>query len=709
MVNPTGVMQKKLLEVQDLSISYATRSGEVEAVRNVSFTIRSGETLALVGESGCGKTTIAFGIVNFLGQNGLIKNGRILFQGQDLIGRPYPALRRLRGNQLAMVFQDPMQALNPCMRLGRQMAEALITHQGLSQDEAWEKSSAMLRRVYMPDPLDVMNRYPHQISGGQQQRVVIAMAMLNNPVLLIMDEPTTALDVTAQAAILDLIAELRKEYGTGILYITHDLGIVAGLADRMAVMYAGEIVEEGSVNDVFKRPRHPYTRGLMNCVPRLGDCKASTELRPIRGRVPRPSERPEKACLFNERCDFRLDLCTSQRPELRRVGQEVLVRCHRAEDLEKEGSSHSSEALSAEPFEVTPRRWPEKTLLRVDKLKKHYPLESESLLDLILFRRPGSVKAVDDITFEVPQGSILGLVGESGCGKTTLIKTVLGLEPSTAGTIEFDGRNINLPLRKRTLDQTKNLQIVFQNPDATLNPSYSIGRQLSKPLRRFKLFPSQRIKERVEQLLRAVRLPADYYGRLPRQLSGGEKQRVGIARALASEPKMILCDEPVSALDVSVQAAVLKLLLDLQGTFNTTMLFVSHDLSVVRYICDIIAVMYLGRIVEIGPAEAVVRPPYHPYTAALLSAVAVPDPAATRSPIRLSGDVPSAIHPPSGCVFHTRCPWRRQAANSGEICREQIPPRRELGRGHFVACHLNNDHLTALGHDLCMEKENIEE
>lgn len=690
---------KMVLQVDDLSISYATRYREVQAVRNVSFSVPLGKILAIVGESGCGKSTIAYGVVNFLGPNGLIKSGHILFQGKDLVGQDYSVLRRLRGNKIAMVFQDPMQALNPCLRLGKQMAEALISHQGIKRSEAWDRSEDMLGRVHVPDPRKVMMRYPHQISGGQQQRVVIAMAMLNYPALLIMDEPTTALDVTAQAAVLDLISELKDNYDTGIIYITHDLGVVATLADSMAVMYAGELVETGGVKEVFGKPKHPYTRGLMNCVPRLGACKDSMELKPIRGRVPRPKERPQNACVFCPRCEFSAKVCDEQRPGLRAFEQNVKVRCHRVEEIENDWVCFAPGDLGIDTQQDRHGGSLENDLLALRDLKKHYPLDSESIIDFIRFKPGGFVKAVDGISFEVPQRSIFGLVGESGCGKTTLIKTVLGLEPSTEGRLSFDGKDISKPLRKRDLDQIKNLQIVFQNPDATLNPSYSVGKQLGKPLKRFKVVPPSQTRQKVRELLRAVRLPAAYYGRLPRQLSGGEKQRVGIARALATEPKMILCDEPVSALDVSVQAAVMKMLLEVQEAFDTTMLFISHDLSVVRYICDIIAVMYLGRIVEIGSAQAVTGPPYHPYTAALLSAVPVPDPSAERSFVRLSGDVPSAITPPKGCVFHTRCPFRSLVAEEGSVCSKEEPPRVELPNGHYISCHIQKERLCEINLD----------
>ena len=682
-----------VMQVDDLSISYATRDREVQAVRNVSFSVPSGKILGIVGESGCGKSTIAYGMVNFLGPNGLIKNGRILFQGKNLVGQDYSVLRQLRGNKIAMVFQDPMQALNPSLRLGRQLAETLVSHQGIERQEAWDKSEQMLARVHVPDPRKVMMRYPHQISGGQQQRVVIAMAMLNNPALLIMDEPTTALDVTAQAAVLDLIGELKENYDTGIIYITHDLGVVASLADSMAVMYAGELVETGDVTAVFKDPKHPYTRGLMNCVPRLGACKDSMELTPIKGRVPRPKERPQNACVFSPRCEFSIPVCDARRPDLRTFENHIKVRCHRAEEIENDWICPPPGNLWVDSPQGDTDRHPGSDLLVLQDVKKHYPLESDSIIDFIRFKPGSFVKAVDGISFEVPQRSIFGLVGESGCGKTTLIKTVLGLEKSSAGSISFDGENITTSLRKRDPEQIKNLQIVFQNPDATLNPSFSVGKQLSKPLKRFKVVPPNQIRQKVEELLRAVRLPAAYYKRLPRQLSGGEKQRVGIARALATEPKMILCDEPVSALDVSVQAAVLKMLLDVQETYDTTLLFISHDLSVVRYICDIIAVMYLGKIVEIGSAQAVTQPPYHPYTAALLSAVPVPDPSAGRSFVRLSGDVPSAITPPKGCVFHTRCPFRSLAVHGGAPCSKELPPQVEFSNGHYISCHIEKDKL----------------
>jgi peptide/nickel transport system ATP-binding protein len=689
----SGYAAETVLDVRNLSINYRTRFGEINAVRGVSFNVRRGETLAIVGESGCGKSSIAFAVVNFLGMNGVIRNGQILFQNQDMVGRSYQELRRLRGNQVSMVFQDPMQALNPSLCLGRQMIEVLVTHQRLSTREARAKAMAMLRRVHMPDPLCIMARYPHQISGGQQQRIVIAMAMLNNPALLIMDEPTTALDVTVEATVLDLVAELKEAYNTGIIYITHDLGVVARVADRMAVMYAGEIVEVGPADSIFARPHHPYTQGLLRCVPKLGSRKETTMLNPIRGRVPQPAERQEEECSFHPRCDFASDECAYRRPELRTVDLNHRVRCHEADKLKGELSCQPElsgfESLSGKS---TISDFP--PLLTISNVKTYYRQDAKSFLNWMGFGSPNYVKAVDEVSFEIPRGSVFGLVGESGCGKTTLIKTILGLESATAGQLLFDDQDITRPLRARDLNQVQKIQIVFQNPDATLNPFYSVGDQIARPLLRFGVVSKSMAKERAMELLRAVRLPQTFYERFPRQLSGGEKQRVGLARALASEPELILCDEPVSALDVSVQAAVLKLLLDIQKEFDTTLLFISHDLSVVRFICDTIAVMYLGQLVEIGPTEAVVCPPYHPYTAALLSAVSVPDPQVKTSNIRLSGDVPSAADVPSGCRFHTRCPWRGLVVNDGEKCRKEVPQYKEGRDGHLILCHLNNQQLS---------------
>ncbi|HBY93383.1 MAG TPA: glutathione ABC transporter ATP-binding protein [Chloroflexi bacterium] len=682
-----------ILGVRDLSISYQTRKGAVEAVRDVSFDVHRGTTFGVVGESGCGKSTLAFGIVGFLGPNGRIVGGSIKFQGRELVGRSQGELRQLRGDQIAMVYQDPMQALNPSVTLGEQLAEVLIAHRGIKKAPAWEKCVQMLERVYMPDAAAVMNRYPHQISGGQQQRVVIAMALLNNPALLIMDEPTTALDVTVEAAVLDLIEDLKRDFDTGIIYITHNLGVVARVSDDVGVMYAGEMVERATVAAIFDDPQHPYTQGLMRCVPRLGTTKASSLLYPIRGRVPAPKDRPKHACIFAPRCDYAEDRCYREHPRLRAIRSGHHARCFFAEQIDASAWRPPADIELPDLSVERANGDSQEPILKLHHLKTYYEQESKSVLSLLGLGEKQYVKAVDDVSLEVPPGKTIGVVGESGCGKSTLAKTIVGLEAPTAGDLEFLGFDIKEPVLGRDVKLIEELQMVFQNPDSTLNPSYTVGEQVARPLRRFRTVPPDQVYAEVIRLLNAVRLDQAYYHRYPRQLSGGEKQRVGIARAFASRPDLVLCDEPVSALDVSVQAAVLNLLMDIQRKHGTTMVFIAHDLSVVRFFSDYVAVMYLGQIAEIGPAEAIYAPPYHPYTEALLSAVPIPDPHAEQKHIRLSGTVPSAVNPPSGCRFHTRCPRRQQLPDGGKICEEQVPPWRNAGGGHRIFCHLPLEEL----------------
>jgi peptide/nickel transport system ATP-binding protein len=686
-------MQSPILKLENVAISYETRYGDVEAVREVSFQVQRATTFGVVGESGCGKSTVAFGIVDFLGANGKIVDGSIMFQGRELVGRSEAELRKLRGDQIAMVYQDPMQALNPSVTIGDQLAEVLTTHRGISKKEAWEKSISMLDRVYMPDAANVMGRYPHQISGGQQQRVVIAMALLNNPALLIMDEPTTALDVTVEAVVLDLIEDLKRDFDTAIVYITHDLGVVARVCNYVGVMYAGEMVETGPVDAIYDDPKHPYTQGLMRCVPKLGTTKESSRLYPIRGRVPAPKDRPKGACIFAPRCDYATDKCLMERPLLREIGSDHHARCFYSEEIDPAAWEPPQGLVP----DIASQQDGGEALLSVSDMQTYYEQESRSLLSLVGMGEKQYVKAVDEVSFAIPAGRTLGVVGESGCGKSTLAKTIVGLESPRDGKAEFLGFDITVPISDRDMKLIQELQMVFQNPDSTMNPSYSVGQQISRPLRRFGTVPKNEIHGEVTRLLNAVRLDSSYYRRLPRQLSGGEKQRVGIARAFASRPELVLCDEPVSALDVSVQAAVLNLLMEIQGEYGTTMMFIAHDLSVVRFFSDYVAVMYLGHIVEIGPAENIYAPPYMPYTEALLSAVPIPDPGAEQKHIRLEGTVPSALNPPSGCVFHTRCPRRAEMLpDGGKICEVETPPWQYNTDEHRIYCHIPLDDLRKL-------------
>jgi peptide/nickel transport system ATP-binding protein len=662
----------------------------VYAVRDVWFEIHRGETLGIVGESGCGKTTVAYALVNYLGRNGKIVKGDIVFQGQSLVGRTPEALRKLRGDQISMVYQDPKTSLNPVLRVGEQMMEVLTVHRGVPKEEARQRCIEMLRRVYMPDPAKVMDRFPHQISGGQQQRVIIAMAMLNNPALLVMDEPTTALDVTVEAAVLDLVADLRRDYDTAILFISHNLGVIARVSDRVGVMYAGEVVEMSATADIFARPQHPYTQGLIRCLPKLGRSKESSVLYPIRGRVPPPSHLPP-GCVFEPRCDYARDACRQQRPTLRALHGSHLTRCLFSEEIKPE-EWVSSEGVAL-PAGTVPAASNGAPILEADQLQTYYRHPNSSPLSFIGLGPREYVKAVDGVSFEVPKGFTLGVVGESGCGKSTLVKTIIGLEATTGGKAEFMGFDISRRVGQRDLDIIKELQMVFQNPDSTLNPSYSVGQQIERPLRRFRIVPPDQVHAEVVRLLRAVKLDEHYYDRLPRQLSGGEKQRVGIARAFAGRPDLVLADEPVSALDVSVQAAVLNLLLEIQREQGTTMVFISHDLSVVRFMADYVAVMYLGQIVEMGPADAIYKPPYHPYTESLLAAVPIPDPSIEQQHIRLEGSVPSPLNPPTGCRFHTRCPRRNWLPDGGKICETHTPPWQPAEGEHRIFCHIPLEQL----------------
>lgn len=682
--------ERPILEVKNLAVTYKTRRGDVPAVRDVSFTVGSGRNIGLVGESGCGKSTVAFALVNYLGRNGAISNGSILFKGSEMRNRSPRELRSLRGGDIAMVYQEPMSALNPTMTIGRQMIESLVTHQGISSMQARTNCLKALADVYMPEPESVLGRYAHQISGGQQQRVLIAMALLNNPSLLIMDEPTTALDVTVEAAVLDLIAELQKKYHTATVFISHNLGVIARVSDQVAVMYAGELVELAEAGDVYKKPLHPYTVGLMKCLPNVDAPRGSRTLSPIPGRVPSRYNMPP-GCVFAPRCEYAISECRQSPPDLVEISPGHFSRCIRSETW-----------LSAPPWQeelgVTGTGKEEirvaetESILTVDRVKTYYPMPFKTLKSFVGAEKRRYVKAVDNVSFTLNRGCALGIVGESGCGKSTLAKSIVGLEQPTRGHIGFLGLDITNVVEKRDRDTIREIQMVFQNPDGTLNPSYGVGDQIATSVRRFRDLPRDQVRSTVVELLKAVKLDEAYYGRYPRQLSGGEKQRVGIARAIAGHPKMLICDEPVSALDVSVQAAILTLMDEIQQRFQTTIVLISHDLSTVRFFSDYVAVMYLGRLVEVGPVEAIYRPPYHPYTAALLAAVPRPDPSIDSKCLRLSGNVPSPVNPPQGCRFNTRCPHKK-----GRICETTEPPELDLGNHHRIYCHLDGDALGLIG------------
>ncbi|WP_454275309.1 dipeptide ABC transporter ATP-binding protein [Roseovarius sp. MBR-154] len=674
-----------ILEIENLSISFFTRLREIPAVMDFSVTVRPGEAVGLVGESGCGKSTVALGVMQDLGVNGRIVGGTIRFKGQELSKMSAAELRHIRGNEIAMIYQEPMASLNPAMKVGRQLIEVPMIHEGISEKDAWARALEVVNDVKLPDPERIMKSYPHQLSGGQQQRIVIAMALMSKPSLLILDEPTTALDVTVEAAVVELVKDLGRKYGTSMLFISHNLGLVLETCDRICVMYSGEAVETGSIKDVFDKMQHPYTQALFRSIPLPGADKNSRPLKAIPGNFPLPHERPP-GCNFGPRCDyFTTGLCDKFEIPMSPIpgDDRHYSRCLRHDDIDW----HAPVEAMAQHEASTPG----KVVLKMDKLKKYYEVAANAL-----FGSGGAkkvVKANETLSFEARESETLAIVGESGCGKSTFAKVLMGLETATEGQILLDNRNIEqIPIQKRDTQTVADVQMVFQNPFDTLNPSMTVGRQIIRALEVFGIGATdQNRRDEMLRLLDLVKLPREFADRMPRQLSGGQKQRVGIARAFAGGARIVVADEPVSALDVSVQAAVTDLLMEIQRKQKTTLLFISHDLSIVRYLSDRVMVMYLGHVVELGTTDQVFSPPYHPYTEALLSAVPIADTSVEKRHIVLEGDVPSAMNPPPGCPFQTRCRWKSEVPNG--LCEKEVPPVRDLAPGHQVKCHLSQEML----------------
>ncbi|NYS24326.1 ABC transporter ATP-binding protein [Rhodobacteraceae bacterium 2376] len=675
---------KPILEIENLSISFFTRLREIPAVMDFSCTVMPGEAMGLVGESGCGKSTVALGVMRDLGVNGRIVGGSIRFKGQDLTTMSLDGLRKLRGSEIAMIYQEPMASLNPAMKVGRQLIEVPMIHRGASAAEARAQARALVEDVRLPDPDRILDAYPHQLSGGQQQRIVIAMALMANPALLILDEPTTALDVTVEAGIVDLVKDLGRKYGTSMLFISHNLGLIMETCNRLCVMYSGEAVESGNITDVFNKMRHPYTQALFRAIPLPGADKNARPLRAIPGNFPLPHERPP-GCNFGPRCDyFQQGLCDARDIPMAPV----------------EGDDrHESRCLRFDEIDWAAKWKPEKeveasqvgeVVLRMDDVRKYYEVAASALFS---GGDTKVVKANETLSFDARAGETLAIVGESGCGKSTFAKVLMGLETATAGKIMLFDENVqSTPIQMRNTDTVSSLQMVFQNPFDTLNPSMTVGAQIIRALEIFKVGKNTaERRQRMLELLDLVKLPREFAERMPRQLSGGQKQRVGIARAFAGDAKVVVADEPVSALDVSVQAAVTELLMEIQRKNHTTLLFISHDLSIVRYLSDRVMVMYLGHVVELGTTDQVFAPPYHPYTEALLSAVPIADTTVEKRRIVLEGDIPSAMNPPSGCPFQTRCGWKSSVP--GNLCETEVPPMVTVAEGHQLKCHLAEDIL----------------
>ena len=674
-----------ILEIDKLSISFFTRLREIPAVMDFSVSVMPGEAVGLVGESGCGKSTVALGVMQDLGKNGRIVNGSIKFKGRDLGAMSPEELRDIRGSEIAMIYQEPMASLNPAMKIGKQLMEVPMIHQGVSEKDAYDRALQVVTDVKLPDPKRMLDSYPHQLSGGQQQRIVIAMALMAEPALLILDEPTTALDVTVEAAVVELVKELGKKYGTSMLFISHNLGLVLETCDRLCVMYSGEAVERGSIKDVFDEMQHPYTQALFRSIPLPGADKNARPLRAIPGNFPLPHERPP-GCNFGPRCDyFEAGRCDAQDIKMIDVpgNDRHATRCLKSQEIDWNAPMEvGNQTEKAEPGQV---------VLKMDNLKKYYEVAANAL-----FGGSGEtkvVKANETLSFEARESETLAIVGESGCGKSTFAKVLMGLETATEGQILLDNRNIEAtPIEQRDTKTIADVQMVFQNPFDTLNPSMTVGRQIIRALEIFGIGDTEADrKQRMLELLDLVKLPRAFADRMPRQLSGGQKQRVGIARAFAGDARIVVADEPVSALDVSVQAAVTDLLMQIQREQKTTLLFISHDLRIVRYLSDRVMVMYLGHVVELGSTEQVFSPPYHPYTEALLSAVPIAATSVEKEHIVLEGDIPSAMNPPSGCPFQTRCRWKSEVP--GGLCEKEVPPVRHLADGHQVKCHLSDEKL----------------
>ncbi|MCI0709303.1 MAG: ABC transporter ATP-binding protein [Chloroflexi bacterium] len=680
-----------ILEVRDLDIDYRIDYRWRRAVSEFSLNVQSNQIYGIVGESGSGKSTVIQAIIRYLSKNGRISGGEILFNAEDLTRKSRRQMQKLWGNTMFMVPQNPFSSLNPSIRIGEQIAEILRVHTNLSRHEISQRVLKVLNQVRLPDPEKIMRRYPHELSGGQQQRVVLAMGFVTSPQLLLLDEPTTSLDVTTEAVILDLVRDLIEEMDTGAVYVTHNLGVVAQLCERVTVMYAGEIMEDSSVQELYAKPLHPYTIGLLASIPRFGQTKYDAPLHTIPGRPPGLGNHP-LACVFADRCPVAIDICRTEKPSLETVLVNRRVRCHRWQEIAS-GELVVEQEYSSD-LAIT-RREETENLLTIQNLTKHFNVRRD-FVDVVTQFFDGDstvekIKAVNGVNLSIQRGHTLGLVGESGSGKTTLARVIIGLTNRTSGKIILKGVEIRDRVGTRRKETLKQLQMVFQNPQDSLNPYLSVGQAIKRPLLTLAGLSSSAAQQRAINLLEAVSLDASYMSRYPGELSGGEKQRVAIARAFASNPELIIADEPVSSLDVSVRSAVLNLLAHLQSEFDTAYLFISHDLADVTYLADFVAVMYLGEIFEVGYAADMGVAPMHPYTEALVSAIPVPDPRYEADEIRLRGDLPSPRNLPTGCLFHTRCPRK-----IGDICEQERPPWRDDGDDHFIKCHIPIDELIEL-------------
>ena len=673
-----------VLEIDDLSTHIQLTKSVVQAVGNISLRIEAGETLGVVGESGCGKSMTGLSIMGLLPPGGSIVGGSIKLDGRELVGLPKEDLQHIRGNDIAMIFQDPLTSLDPTKTIGYQVAEPVRLHRDVSNTEAMDRAAEVLGLVGLPRPRERLEDYPHQLSGGLRQRVMIAMALSCEPRLLIADEPTTALDVTIQAQILALLDELKERLGMAMLLITHDMGVIAGHADRINVMYAGRMVENTETGLLFKHMHHPYTQALLASIPRLSQDNTQ-RLLSIPG-IPPDLSNPPAGCRFAARCSRATDKCRTDEPPLTGETADHLFSCWHPVDgplalnaepvrpatatvavAEREAEADVDAAANGAP------------LLEVRNLVKEFPVTSGAILQ----RKVGSVKAVSDVSFTVHAGQTFGLVGESGCGKTTIGRLVVALEKPTSGAVSLRGENVSVMGARELRQKRRDLQLMFQDPYSSLDPRMRVGAIIKEPLSIQHIGSRQQQQDRVLELLAEVGLPRNAVERYPHEFSGGQRQRIGLARALTLNPGVIVADEPVSALDVSIRAQVLNLMKRLQADHGLTLIVISHDLAVVKYMADRIGVMYLGKLVESGSGEDIYQRAAHPYTAGLIATIPVPEPEVARATAKvgIKGELPSPINPPSGCRFRTRCPFAQ------ELCAEEEPQLRSFGPGHVAACH----------------------
>ncbi|MDE0523244.1 MAG: ABC transporter ATP-binding protein [Boseongicola sp.] len=664
-----------LIDIRDISVGFAGRDGRTrEVLRNIDLAVTPGECVGLVGESGSGKSTLALAAMGYLKRGLRLLNGSAAFNGIDMFAQSRQELERIRGGQLALIPQNSGQSLTPTLRVGAQLGEALRLHSALPADRHAAKVVELLGHVRLPDPESIVQRFPHELSGGQQQRVAIAMALAGEPEALLLDEPTTGLDVTTQAHILELLRDITTERGMAMVYVSHDLGAIARVCTRVVVMYAGEVVLEGSTRHVLKSPAHPYAQGLLASIPKLDDTTLPIALD---GRPPAPGD-AGAGCAFADRCALVRDRCRSTRPQLVPSESGGTARCFFA----REAGRQQGRTIGAAPVRFSSGE----TMLDLDGLSISYA--RPRLLDQLLGRGTDVPPTVDDISISIGKGETLGLVGESGSGKSTILKTIAGLLPPAGGAVTAGNQALPHAVEQRAPGQLRQIQLIFQNPDDSLNPRHTVADILEQPLKLYFGLAGDKLRSRSAEILDRVRLGAHYLDRLPSQLSGGEKQRVAIARAFAAGPEIVLCDEVTSALDVSVQAAVLDLLNDLKKTQGTTYIFVSHDLAVVRALADRVAVLYQGRLCEIGQTDQVFEGESHPYTKVLLGAVLEPDPDA--APTLAADDIVERAPPASGCPFQRRCPRRL-----GEICDTDTPPWQSPEAGHFIRCHISLEDLNA--------------